>query len=353
MYDSNFDSQRLALHPLEVAYWLEHERSRGPLYTEMGLSTRCNCNCIFCGVDNLVNKDSVDMDTSDARRIVDELQALGNRAIMFAGHGESLIHKDAAEIIAYSSEKMSTSVTTNGHSLDDAKLPLIDGLKWIRFSINGCDAENYAAIHNVPEDFFERVMVNLEKAVERKKSLGLSTVVGVQLVLLDENAGGVEAFGRQLKSLGVDYFSIKPFSQHPMTECSFSPNYEKHSYLQAELEALQTDSFKVIYRAEAIERLGGKKRYEHCYGTNFLCFVSANGDVWECNVFAGDPRFLVGNTREQSLAEIWTSARRQEVLDFIAHGLDIGSECSSVCRMDECNCYLSRLKNPLDHDDFI
>jgi len=353
MYDGDFDSQRLMFHPGEVAYWLEHGKSRGPLYTEMALSTRCNCRCVFCGVDYLVNKTHIEMDPADAKRVIDELHALGNRSIMFAGHGESLLHGDAAEIISYAARTMSTSVTTNGHPLDNGKLPLIDGLKWIRFSINGCDADNYAAVHRVPATFFDTVMGNIERAVERKKSRGLGVVIGVQLVLLDENAEGVVRFARRLRALGVDYFSVKPFSQHPLSECRLNPDYARHAHLEAELEALQGDSFKVIYRAGSVERIGKEKRYEHCHGTHFLCFVSANGDVWECNVFAGDPRFLAGNAREESLADIWSGRKRQAVLDFIDHDLDLAKECRDVCRMDECNCYLDRLKNPLDHDDFI
>jgi len=353
MYDSDFDKQRLMFHPAEVAHWLEHGRSRGPLYTEMALTTRCNCRCIFCGVDYLVNKTHVDIATADAKRIIDQLHGLGNRAIMFAGHGESLLHDDAAEIVCSASHRMSTSVTTNGYPLDDAKLPLIDGLKWIRFSINGCDAGNYAAIHRVPAAAFDRVMTNLEKAVERKKSLGLGVTIGVQLVLLNENAGSLVPFARRLKALGVDYFSVKPFSQHPLSECQLNPDYARHAHLEGELGALQDESFKVIYRAHSIDRVGSEKRYEHCHGTHFICFVSANGDVWECNVFDGDPRFLVGNACEESLADIWSGPKRQAVLDFIDHDLDIARECRDVCRMDECNCYLDRLKNPMDHDDFV
>ncbi|MBT7699620.1 MAG: radical SAM protein [Verrucomicrobia bacterium] len=345
--------QRLMFHPGEVAHWLEHGQSRGPLYTEMALSTRCNCRCVFCGVDYLVNKTHDDIETADAKRIIDELHGLGNRAVMFAGHGESLLHTDALEIISHASAKMSTSVTTNGYPLDDAKLPLIDGLKWIRFSINGCDAANYAAVHRVPEAAFDQVMTNLERAVERKRSRKLGVVIGVQLVLLDENAGELVDFARRLKAVGVDYFSVKPFSQHPLSECQLKPDYAAQAHLEDALEALQDESFKVIYRARSIDRVNSEKRYEKCHGTHFISFVSANGNVCECNVFDGDPRFLTGNAREESLGAIWRGPRRQAVLDFIDHDLDIAKECRDICRMDECNCYLDRLKNPMDHDDFI
>jgi radical SAM protein with 4Fe4S-binding SPASM domain len=99
-------------------------------------------------------------------------------------------------------------------------------------------------------------------------------------------------------------------------------------------------------------KVGARKPYGKCCGTHFLCFVSANGDVWECNVFAGDPRFLIGNACQESLKDIWAGSRRKAVLAFIENEMSI-AECRDICRMDECNKYLWRLRCPWPHDDFI
>lgn len=69
-------------------------------------------------------------------------------------------------------------------------------------------------------------------------------------------------------------------------------------------------------------------------------------------MFAGDPRFLIGNVREQDLPDIWNGPRRKEVLDFINNEMDV-QDCRDICRMDECNRYLWRLKHPWPHDNFI
>lgn len=326
--------------------------SLGPIYTEFELTGKCNCNCIFCGVDYLVNKSADTIDTAVAKRVLDELHALGNRSVMIAGHGESILHDDADDIIRHSSGLMSTSLTTNGLSLTEDKLPLIDGLKWMRFSINGCDPDNYAVIHKVRPEMFDVLLSNVESAVRRKRGLNLDVAIGTQLVLLEENAGGVTGLARQLKDLGVDYFSVKPYSQHPLSNHHLTVDYDKHVQLAAQLSELADDSFKVIYRARSMAKVSQKKPYKTCYGTHFLSFISASGDVWECNVFAGDERFLIGNVLDESLEGIWRGEKRQSVRKFMEEDMDI-AECRDICRMDECNCYLWRLKNPLDHDDFI
>ncbi len=352
MFDSNFDNQKLMYHPDEVAQWLKSGRTAGPLYTEMELCSSCNCRCVFCAVDYLVNKSHDRIDLELAYKIIDGLHALGNKSVMFCGHGEPLLHARAGEIISHCSRLMSTSMTTNGLALTSDRMEMIDGLEWVRFSINGCDAENYAAVHGVLPEMFERVMANVVAAVERKRRGNLSVVIGAQLVLLQANAAGAAGLARRLKEIGVDYFSVKPYSQHPLRPERLEVDYSRFESLGEELKRLQSENFKVIYRRGSMSKAGAAKPYRRCYGTHFLCFVSANGDVWECNVFAGDERFLIGNVNTETMSEIWTGPRRRKVLEFIANEMCIDN-CRDICRMDECNRYLWRLKHPWPHDNFI
>lgn len=351
-YDTNFDGQKLMFHPVEVAEWLRNGRTRGPVYTEMELCASCNCRCTFCGVDYLVNKSDNRIAAEDARCIIDGLHELGNRSIMFSGHGEPLLNPDAREIITYASSLMSTSLTTNGLALTESNLALIDGLEWIRFSINGGTPESYAQVQGVDAVMFERALEHIAAAASRKREKGLKVIVGTQLVLVPENAGSAIALAVRVKDLGVDYFSVKPYSQHPLSSQRPAPDYSRYADLEQQLSALQSDRFRVIYRAGSMQKVGREKTYGECFGTHFISFIDAGGDVWECNVFVGDSRFCCGNALRENLREIWSGKRRAEVLDFIAHDLHL-AECRDVCRMDECNRYLWRLKHPLAHDDFI
>ncbi len=351
-YDPDFDAQRLAYHPTEVAAWLRDGITRGPLYTEMELTTVCQHRCLFCGVDHLVNRDKVFLDGDLARRVLDELAACGNRSVLVSGHGEPLLHPEAAPILRYAASRMSAALTTNGVLYDEHDPRLMDGLKWIRFSINGGDPETYARVHKTSERTFARVLDNIAAAVRRKRDHGLACVVGTQLVLLDDNAGGVVDLAREMKRIGVDYFSVKPYSQHPLSSPRPRPDYRAAADLERDLRPLEDASFRVHFRTASMARVGRDKDYGSCHGIHFLAFVGADGGLWACNVFAGDPRFHVGDLGRESFHALWTGERRQEVLRFIAEDLDLGG-CRDVCRMDACNRYLWRLKHPLAHDDFI
>ncbi|MBU0673292.1 MAG: radical SAM protein [Proteobacteria bacterium] len=352
MFDPDFDGQKLMFHPDRVAQWLAEGKTSGPLYTELEISNRCNCRCLFCGVDHLVNGTGTIMAPDLAALVFDGLAELGNRSVMICGNGEPLLNPDVVEIVRMAAARMSVSMTTNGVALSPEKLSLIDELEWIRFSINGCDPENYALVHGTGKEVFTRVLANVESAVARKKRLNLAVTIGTQLVLLPENESGAVELARRLKAIGVDYFSIKPYSQHPLSRNRRQIDYRGLLDLEERLRPLEEDGFSIIFRAAAMQRAGTAKSYRSCRGIHFISFITADGAVWECNVFAGDDRFAVGKVGEQTLPEIWCGPVRQRVVDFIEHDFDLG-QCRDLCRMEACNRYLWRLENPRPHDNFI
>lgn len=351
-FDTAFDGERLSLFPQRVAEWLRTGRTPAPIYTEFELTTACNHACRFCGVEHLVNKPARFLDRDLASRTIDELASMGNRSIMFSGHGEPLLHPYAAELIGRASKRMSASVTTNGRRLRDAGIGLIDDLKWIRFSINGSHPLEYARMHRTRPSDFAKVMANLEAAVARKRSLELTVTIGVQCVLLDQNPHDFERFALRLREMGADYFSLKPYSEHPKSMRGIATDLEAFEQLAARIAPLATESFSVIARIESARQTGHEKPYGQCHGTHFLNFVGADGRVWECNVFAGDDDFFVGDLNTHSMSAIWESDRRKNVVDFVENRLDL-SRCRDVCRMHASNRYLWRIQNPLAHDDFI
>jgi len=172
------------------------------------------------------------------------------------------------------------------------------------------------------------------------------------LVLLNENRRGLVALGRRIREIGADYFSVKPYSQHPRSGHRLNIQYGNLTDLTRRLNSLQTETFKIIVRSRAMAKLASPKAYGTCYGTDFMSFISASGDVWECCVFVGDHRFHIGNVGRQTMGRIWNSRRRRSVVAFIRGQLNLDA-CRDACRLDECNRYLWRLRNPWPHDDFI
>ena len=129
--------------------------------------------------------------------------------------------------------------------------------------------------------------------------------------------------------------------------------YESGEGLYEELADLQIERFRVIVRTRALKRSGRAKTYRLCMATPFFwAYVSNDGGLYTCSAFLGDSRFVLGDLRRNSFADLWESERRRENFSLLRNGHDI-TQCRENCRMDSCNEYLWALVNPPPHVNFI
>ncbi len=349
------DSHKMMYHVERLDEWL----TKGdvyPVYMELSPAGACNHRCTFCGLDFMEYR-NVFLETEVLKKRLTEMGKLGVRSIMYAGEGEPLLHKDMAEITNHTKEAgIDVAFTTNAVPMTEKFIKqCIKSITWIKISINGGTPETYAKIHQCNPSDFDKVIKNTKFAVEYKKSKGIDTAIGMQLILLPENAGEAEEMARVAKDAGCDYLVIKSYSQHLMSE---DKTYKDFSYddqiaLGKKLKAFDDDDFKVIFRSRAMEKLGEEDRgYSKCLALPFWAYIDSDGGVWGCSAYLGDDRFRYGSIYENTFEEIWTSDKRKKNLEYVKNDLD-PCECRKNCRMDEVNRYLQDLTNPPGHVNFI
>lgn len=351
MSDIRLDSHKLLYHPARVAQWLE-QGDCFPLYVEIGLTNRCNHRCDFCALDWLSGK-KVDMDRDVLLAALRDMAGHGVRSLMFAGEGESLLHKDAPQFMRTAHELgLKVAVTTNGVPLTRNKAEaILPALTWIRFSVNGGSADIYARMHGTRPEDFEKVLANIGAAAEIRRREGLKVDIGVQTLLLPENAATVADLARRVRQTGADNLQVKPYSQHPASQNRRDPDYREYEQLEDELRGLETGTFRVLFRRNTIDSLARGFEYDTCHGLPFFALINAHGDILPCNLFYEKPEFSYGNLHQASFSEIWQGARRKKVRQMLAERSI--SECRQICRLDQINRYLHRLRHPAGSDDFI
>jgi len=357
------DSHKLMFHPRRVAQWQdangawEKLRRLYPIYLEISPLGACNHRCTFCSVDYL-GHDSVKQDREVLKQRIGEMARLGVKSIMFAGEGEPSLWKPLPEVLDHCTMVgIDNSMTTNMVPFGEGNTEsFVRNCKWIKASINAGNGDDYAQVHQTKPEEFNQVLSNFEHCVRIREAHGYDCTLGGQMLLLPENEKGAVSLAERLRDAGADYLVIKPYtqSQYGLFRGYEGLRYDKMQYLEEVLKGYETDDFKIIFRAHAMNKLHEENPpYDTCYSTpNFWGYIMADGNVYTCQTFAGDERFCIGNINEASFQAIWEGGKRSEQLQFMLNELNI-SECRKNCRMDEVNRYLWALNHPGSHMNFI
>ncbi len=346
------DSHKLIYHPDVVSRWKNGENIY-PIELEIGLTNACNHRCVFCAVDYTGYKSTM----LDENMLLDNLMQIsrkGVKSIIYAGEGEPLIHKAATEIINKTKALgIDTAMSTNGVLLTpEISRECLKSLTWVRFSTAGINNDTYNKIQRGKDGDLQKVLNNMQEAVRVRKEQNASTTIGVQLLLLPDNKDEIVQMGKELRKIGVDYFTIKPFSQHPQSEQILQVDYHEMLDLEQEVKELQTEFFKVYFRAHSMQKLECKRDYKQCLALPFMVYIDAKGNLWPCIVFMGKEDFAYGNLNHESFVQIWEGERRKKIVDYFMH-MDLEKNCRELCRLDEMNKYLDELTHPGEHVNFI
>lgn len=354
MEDLRIDSHKLMYHVDRVGQW-QKGRLIAPIYMEIAPSGGCNHRCIFCALDYIGYRPKF-LDTQILERTLKDAARCGVKSIMYAGEGEPLLHKDIGDIVNLTKKLgIDVAITTNGVFLNDKIIKkCLRDFSWIRVSFNAGSARSYEKIHRCLKGDFEKAVSNLKNAVAFKHKNKLNCTIGVQMLLIPENRNEVVKLAKILKRIGVDYFTIKPFSKHPMSYCDIDKEFDYSKFLSLEkrVEELGAKDFRIIFRSHTMRKLKEDRFYKHCLGLPFWAYIDAGGDVYACSAYLGSKRFIYGNLYRDKFSSILKSKRRKEILNMAMRRLDT-QKCREVCRLDEINRYLWELKNPSAHVNFI
>lgn len=362
MDEWRIDGSKLDLHPARVAQWLEvdsWEKAKKvyPIYWEITTSAACQHRCTFCSTD-AIGYPAILMDAPLLIERMKEAALLGVKSVMFAGTGEPLVHKRIPDICTGAEVAgLDYAFTTNGALLIDKlgtpKRGLL-GATWIKISMNAGTKETYAKVHRTDERDWDVVWQGIKAVIAMRTTTGAKTTVGVQCVILPENAYEMAFLAQRCIDESVDYLVLKPYSQATFM---LSHTYENIDYaamrdfLQG-VTQMSTKDFQVIYRHNAMTNEITKKHgFDKCRATPFMWVYSmADGRVFTCSAHLLDERFCIGNLNENTFQELWEGEKRRENWELMRE-FDI-KQCRLSCRMAGPNKYMQQLVTQ-QHVNFI
>lgn len=198
---------------VELEFRLRREVVRGrPYILIVDPLNVCNLRCPLCptGVKAPARHQGK-MPWETFTRAIDEFAPYAYE-VNLHNWGESLLHPDIFEMIAYIRDRnIATNMSTNFNVITDEKIDRLirSGLEYLILSIDGLTQETYAQYR--VRGNIDRVFQNVEKLVRRRRELGSATpYIEWQFIVFKHNAHEVEGARLKAAELGVDRFRVIP-----------------------------------------------------------------------------------------------------------------------------------------------
>ncbi len=288
----------------------------------LGIETTniCNADCVFCAYQYM-ERPKIIMDSELYKKIIRDYAACGGRNVGLAVTvGDPLLDPRLLERIAYGKSQgmQGFGFFTNGillHKIHPKEL-LTSGLGALTLSLSGFDRETYKRIYRV--DIYHRVIENIIHLAEVNNSLGRPVQITV---------------------------SIR--SPHPIRRLIKTEDYRRLRAAGLPVAfALRYDNWAGRIKAGDLEgvmrmRPVPKKR-QQCSMLWFGATVHADGGftVCGCRDLDGNSELTLGNLKEKTLRELWTSERLRAIRrDFTRRLPDICVDCAQYSPISIMNSW--------------
>lgn len=320
-------------------------RPAAPVHVRIKPINRCNHRCWYCAYrsDTLTLGEDMDLDdripAAKMFEIVDDLVAMGVKAVTFSGGGEPLLYKELPEVVRrLAAGGVRVATLTNGTNLRGAMADAFaEHGTWVRISLDAWDDASYAAARGIPESAFTRLLDTIRAFTARRSRC----VLGVSFIVGTENHAHIAEACALLKDAGVHHVKVSG----AVVSNDVAENNRYHRRLAATVadqlataRALQDDRFSIIdHYHELGERFD--KEYAQCHFMQFLTVIGADSRIYACQDKAYTRSGLLGSIAGRSFRDFWFSEEHRER----RRALDPSVDCRHHCVAHQKNLVLNEL----------
>ncbi|CAB4717060.1 unannotated protein [freshwater metagenome] len=318
-----------------------------PICLTWELTYACNLQCIHC-LSSSGQRDSRELSTAEAKRVLDELRDLQVFYINIGG-GEPMIRRDFFEIVEYSiANQIGVKFSTNGAFIDRPKSQQLASMDYldIQLSIDGVDAATNDAVRGEGSyAMARRAMDNLAEAGFGPFKISV-VVTRHNVDQLDGFKAIADSYGAQLRVTRLRPSGRGADSWHDLHPTN-AQQMQIYQWLLANGENVLTgDSFFHLNALGA--PLPGLNM---CGAGRVVCLIDPIGDVYACPFVIHD-QFKAGSVRDEGgFAKVW----KQSELFLSLREPESAGACSSCGSYDACQggCMAAKFFTglPLDGPD--
>jgi len=337
------DATKIAWHHERIHDWKRGKRI-APITIDLALTRACNYGCHFCYA-RLQENDRFDITREHIDNFLDDCKELGVKAISLVSDGESTLSPHFEHTVIRGSELgISMAVATHAYNFKyDMLERILPHLTYLRVNFSAGEPKRYAEIMGVKEKHFHRVVQNVRDMVEIKKNNNLDVTIGLQMVLMPEDADQVVPLAKLGKEVRPDYLVVKHTSDSE--DGKLGVDYSKYAELNhilEEAESYSDSTYQVTVKWSKINA-EGKRSYQRCYAAPFQIQISGSGLIAPCGMLFNEKykRFHIGNITQQRFKDIVLGDKYWEVMSHLASmNFDAQKMCGSLCLQHKPNEFL-------------
>jgi len=335
---------------------LKEQRVVAPVHIRIKPINHCNHDCWYCAyrVGNLQLGQDIDYkDTIPEDKmyeIVDDIIAMGVKAVTFSGGGEPLLYKPLPNVIKRLAEGgVRVATLTNGSNL---KGRMADAFAeygtWVRVSNDAWDNISFSESRGIKDGEFTRLLRDMKDFTLR----GSKCVLGISFIVDEKNCTHLYDVCSMFKGVGVNHVKFSGV----VVSNSGAENNAYHARIREtvtdQIEGAKTladENFGVIDHYHNLDDRF-QKNYTICPYLMFLTVIGADCMVYTCQDKAFTVSGKLGSIKDRSFKEFWFSGENRKRL----FELNPSKECTHHCVTHGKNMALMDILsiNP-DHGPFV
>ena len=284
----------------------------------VSLTSECNIRCKMCSVwENPWHISSrTEREISDLIPGLEKITWQGGE--VFLSPAFEPLFKKAREV-----ERMHQCIVTNGLLIDERWADILtEGNNLIVFSIDAVRKEMYEGIRRGAS--FEKLASNLQRlaVLRERKNRKDKVQFKMQMVLMEENRGEIEAVPEFLKRFGFDQLQIMPLCDWWKDPSLYTDKDKKESierdfsrvYEQMEREGVRVYSL-LPFKKKSVRKKGSSQEprrinQEKCRWPWQQLSIGLGGNVAPCGLCRD---LILGNTDSSSILSIWNDKPMQQI----------------------------------------
>jgi len=304
-----------------------------PVHVRIKPINRCNHNCWYCAyrVDNLALGENMNLadriPTDKMFEIVDDLVEMGVKAVTFSGGGEPLLYKELPEVVRrLRTGGIRVATLTNGANL---RGPMAEAFAtrgtWVRVSLDAWDDDSYVKSRGARPGDFTRLMRNLEEF----SALGSACVLGISLIVGEDNHPHIAETCARLKETGVHHVKISGAVVSNEVEANNAYHRPLAPEVRRQIEAarrLEDERFQIVDHYHEMEDLF-VKTYTDCAFLQFLTVIGADSMVYTCQDKAYTDGGRLGSIADRRFKDFWFSDENRERMRRLDPSVDCRHHC--------------------------